>query len=214
TGELDLEGSVYDDGRLDLRVRARLSRLEATKELRALTGELRGGASVDAQIRGTIDDPRVRGGVVIAPFAYGPVKAARLAVSGDVHALAAAPSLSVDVLATNVSLWDRPVDDVALTVRGKRGALVAIGSLGREGAGTIDARFDLGETFRLHHGVVRTPRFQLDARDVNVSERVTELGSVHVQLGRARLVLSGTLRERGDDRVQLEVADLPISDVR
>jgi hypothetical protein len=214
TGKVNIAGSIHHDGRLDLRVDARLSSVRRTEELRALAPGLDGGASVDARITGTLDSPRVRGGFVLAPFAYGPFRAARLAVSGDVAELLSAPSMSVRVEAKSASLWDEPLGNVSLTVGGRGGALVAKGTLGREGQGTIDARFDVGDVFRLHHGIVRTAPFVFDARDVVVSRRETSIGMVHVRHGPGKLTLSGTIRERGPDRLQLDIADVLIEDLR
>lgn len=214
SGALRVDGSVRHDGRLDLRVSADLPSVGKSEELRALLPGLGGGADVNARIQGTIDAPRVRGAIVLSPFVYGPVRAARLAIDGDVRELGASPSLSLELSASRVTIFDESVGDVALTLTGRRGALEAKGRFYGPSEGTIDARFDLGDVFQLHHAVIRSPRFHVDARDVTVSERETRLGSVHVRLGDGRLVLSGTILARGPDRLQLDVDDLLISDLR
>lgn len=117
-GRLDASGHVDFDGRMDLRVRARLPQVARDPRLRELLPGARGGLRADLHLRGDADSLATIGVLRMAPFAWGPLRADYIELRGGLDRVTSRPRGHTSLNAGGVSVSGFPIGTGTAQLRG------------------------------------------------------------------------------------------------
>lgn len=213
-GSVEARGAIYFNEQLDLQLDADLPSTRAFAELGLPLEGAEAGAKLRLHLRGAASSPELDALATFAPFIYGPIYVKRLTLSGLIDRLLDDPSLRVRLRAHGVRLFDEPIADLDLTLRGAGEAYRADGHVLDGAGGLVEARFNLGREFRLHHAKVSGGAFRFDARDIRVGKKKTTIDFLRIQHGEGLLDVSGTLSEDEPGSLGASLSNVAISDLR
>lgn len=213
-GHIEGRGTIDFGGKLDLRVDADLPSTQAFAELGLPLEGAVAGSSISLHLHGDANDPELDTTAIIAPLVYGPVYVRRLSLSGRIDRLLEDPNLRIGLRAQGIRIFDEPMADLRLTLRGAGGSYHASGEVLDGSGGIAEGRFDLGREFRLHHATLSGGEFRLNARGVRVAPLKTTIDFLRIEHGEGLLDIRGTLSEVEPGELQANLSNITLADIR
>src|SRR5690606_18689834 len=169
---------------------------------------------ISLHLHGDANDPELDTTAIIAPLVYGPVYVRRLSLSGRIDRLLEDPNLRIGLRAQGIRIFDEPMADLRLTLRGAGGSYHASGEVLDGSGGIAEGRFDLGREFRLHHATLSGGEFRLNARGVRVAPLKTTIDFLRIEHGEGLLDIRGTLSEVEPGELQANLSNITLADIR
>ncbi len=218
-------GSVYFDGKVDMRVRAGIPEVGKDSNLRQQLAGAQGRLEADLRVITPAEGRRrldFDGRVVLHDFRQGPLSAKRLELVGSAHGDPDLPRLNLKVRGTEVKVAKYPLGDPVLTVQGGPSEYTAVGNVTLQGKDTfhLDARISADRrSFTLNAEQIELFVGEGSWRGTARNLRLVKNESVQLELLRLanrsqRLEVNGTVRFRGPDEIIAQLQDFDLEAVR